>query len=380
MRFRFFALPLLLLCTLAGAAAASAADAPRIRLVPILTRLTRPLACVDDGSGRLFIVEQPGRILLSRGGRLESQPFLDLQDRVYSRDNECGLLGLAFHPDFKNNGRFFVNYTTKQNGKLETVVAEFHADAASAVANANSERVILRFDQPWANHNGGNVMFGPDGFLYIGNGDGGSGGDPMQNGQSLKTWLGKMLRIDVDHAPAGKTYAIPADNPFAKNTDGTLPEIWCYGLRNPWRWSFDRQTGELWCGDVGQNLWEEIDVLEKGRNYGWSAREGMHDFKPERARGPLAEPVKEYGRGEGNCVTGGFVYRGKSIPALAGIYLYADYTSGNIWGLHRDAKGAIDFDAKLIEAGPHIASFGQDRDGELYVCDHAEGRILRIAP
>jgi len=349
---------------------------PHIRLVPIFTRLEKPLACVDDGTGRLFIVEQPGRIRLARGGQIEAQPFLDLQDRVYSRSNECGLLGLAFHPQFAVNGRFFVNYTTKQRGKLETVVAEFHADAASAVANASSERVILRFDQPFENHNGGNVMFGPDGMLYIGNGDGGSGGDPLQNGQSLKTWLAKFLRVDVDHA---QPYSVPPDNPFV-HTEGALPEIWCYGMRNPWRWSFDKKTGELWCGDVGQNLWEEIDVIEKGKNYGWSAREGKHDFRPERAQGPLTDPIKDYGRSEGACVTGGYVYRGKSLPALEGVYIYGDYVNGNIWGLKRGADGGLAFDARLLDSGLRISSFGEDKDGELYVCDHANGRILRIAP
>src|SRR5581483_11760178 len=314
-------------------------------------------------------------------GMLEPQPFLDITDRVWSRDNECGLLGLAFHPQFKNNGRFFVNYTTKKNGKLQTYVSEFKANPMSSRADANSERELLHFDQPWANHNGGEVIFGPDGMLYIGTGDGGAGGDPQQNGQSLHTWLGKILRIDVDH---GQPYVAPKDNPFVGQNDA-MPEIWAYGLRNPWRFSFDRQTGQLWCGDVGQDKWEEVDIIERGKNYGWSAKEGTHDFKPERAKGELTDPVKDYprrdanGRYLGQSVTGGYVYRGKQIPALQGMYVYADYQSGNIFGLKWDGH-ALTFDGTLIQAPFLISSFGEDKDGELYVCDHNNGRIFRIAP
>jgi glucose/arabinose dehydrogenase len=356
--------------------ACRAADAPRIRLVPFLSGSQRPVACVDDGTGRLFVVEQHGRIRLARGGRFEPQPFLDITDRVYDRDNECGLLGLAFHPQFKTNGRFFVNYTTRQRGRLQTVVAEFHCDPAATRADASSEREILRFDQPWANHNGGCVLFGPDGMLYIGNGDGGAAGDPPNNAQRLNTWLGKILRIDVDHRQPSASYAVPPDNPFVGKA-GALPEIWCYGMRNPWRFSFDRKTGALWCADVGQDKWEEIDVLEKGKNYGWSAREGTHDFKPERANGPMVEPVKDYGHNLGMSVTGGYVYRGKQMPALDGVYIYADYVAGRIWGLKRDGD-AITLDVQLMEVSVNISSFGEDKDGELLVCDHSGGRILRI--
>lgn len=354
----------------------SAADAPHIRLAPIAGGLQRPLACVDDGSGRLFIIEQPGRIRIISSGQLEPAPFLNIQDRVYSGDNECGLLGLAFHPQFKTNRRFFVNYTTKQRGKLQTVVSEFRCDAAATRADASSEREILRFDQPYPNHNGGCVLFGPDGMLYIGTGDGGLAADPHGNGQSLGTWLGKILRVDVDHQDQGKGYVAPSDNPFVGKA-GALPEIWCYGMRNPWRFSFDRKTGQVWCGDVGQDKWEEVDILEKGKNYGWSAREGMHDFKPEQANGPLTEPIKEYDHRVGNSITGGYVYRGKAMPSLDGIYLYADYTSGTIWGLKWE-NGKATLDATLMDAPVHISSFGEDKDGELYICDHSGGRIFRI--
>ena len=268
-----------------------------------------------------------------------------------------------------------MNYTTRQSGKLETVVAEFKSPPLASHVDAATGREILRFDQPYANHNGGNVIFGPDGMLYIGNGDGGSGGDPHNNGQQLNTWLGKILRIDVD---SKQPYAIPADNPFVK-TVGAKPEIWAFGLRNPWRFSFDRQTRQLYCGDVGQNKWEEINIIEKGKNYGWSAREGAHDFLPERAAGQLTEPIKDYGRDLGVSVTGGYVYRGRDIPSLQGVYVYADYQSGRIWGLKWDGH-ALTLDAELLHVPFLISSFGEDKDGELYVCDHRGGKIFRISP
>lgn len=356
-------------------AVAFAEPAPAVRLLPFLSGFTRPLACVDDGSGRIFIVEQPGRIRLAHDGMLEPQPFLDLTDRVYSGDNECGLLGLAFHPNFEKNGRFFVNYTTKDAGKIQSHLFEFKADPHATSADRSSAREVFHLDQPFGNHKGGCVQFGPDGMLYAGFGDGGSGGDPLQNGQNLGTLLAKILRIDVDHAPP---YAVPPDNPFVGKKEAR-PEIWAYGLRNPWRFSFDRKNGQLWCGDVGQNTWEEVDLIERGKNYGWSAREGTHDFKPERASGPLTEPVKDYGRNLGQSVTGGYVYRGKQIPALAGVYVYADYQSGRIFGLKSDG-GPPTMDVELLHAPFLISSFGEDKDGELFVCDHNNGRIFRLAP
>lgn len=239
----------------------------------------------------------------------------------------------------------------------------------------STEHVILRFDQPWTNHKGGQLAFGKDGMLYDSQGDGGSGGDPLQNGQSLKTFLAKILRIDVDHK---QPYAIPADNPFA-NQPGAFPEIYAFGMRNPWRFSFDRATGQLYCGDVGQDKWEEVDIIEKGKNYGWSAKEGFHDFQPERAAGPLADPIKEYGHTEGNnCIIGGYVYRGKQFPGLQGVYIYGDNGSGRIWGLKWNGK-SLTMDAELAHPDNlHMSAFGEDKDGELYVLDYNEGIVYRL--
>jgi len=233
----------------------------------------------------------------------------------------------------------------------------------------------MRWDQPFGNHKGGCMIFGPDQMLYIGVGDGGSAGDPFNNGQNLGVLLAKILRIDVDH---GQPYKAPDDNPFV-GRKGALPEIWCWGMRNPWRFSFDRQTGQLWCGDVGQDLWEEIDIIEKGKNYGWSAREGKHDYKPERASGPLTDPIKDYPHTEGRCIIGGYVYRGKAIPALEGIYVYGDYNLGWIAGLRYDGK-QITLDAHLLQSPLNIASFGEEHDGELYLCDRERGQVFELAP
>ncbi len=350
----------------------TAADpVPRIRAAPFISGLKNPVALSDDGSGRLFIVEQEGRIRIWTKQQLLPKPFLDITDRVKS-GGECGLLSMAFHPDFKTNGRFFVNYTTDKKGKLETVISEFKADPKVSEAGMD-EREIMRFAQPYSNHNGGQIAFGPDGMLYIGNGDGGSGGDPHNYGQQLSTLLGKILRIDVN---GKQPYAVPADNPFIKQA-GARPEIWAYGLRNPWRFSFDKKTGELYAADVGQNKWEEIDIVKKGKNYGWSAKEAAAPFKPDRANGELVNPIKSYGRDQGVSVTGGFVYRGKDIPALQGVYLYADFATGRVWGLKWEA-GSLKFNAELLKLPIQISAFGEDKDGELYLCDHVGGKIFRI--
>lgn len=353
----------------------NADPAPTIRIVPFVTGVNLPIAFVDDGAGRCFVVEQDGVIRRVANSQVVATPFLDIRNRVSRRNNECGLLGLAFHPKFATNGRLFVNYTSLVSGHMETLISEFNAKPGSETADPASERILLRFDQPWDNHNGGCLEFGPDGMLYIATGDGGAGGDPKNSGQNLGNLLGKILRIDVDH---GQPYATPADNPFAKK-DGARGEIWAWGLRNPWRFSFDRVTKQLYAGDVGQNKWEEIDIIEKGKNYGWSAREGAHDFLPERKAGELTEPIKECGHDLGMSVTGGYVYRGREIPALVGVYVYADYQTGRIWGLKWDGK-ALTFDAQLLQPRIFISSFGEDRDGELYVCDHRGGKIWRIAP
>jgi len=328
-----------------------------------------------DGSGRLFIVEQPGRIRVVQQGRMLEAPFLDLTDLV-RYGGEQGLLGLAFHPSYKANGRFVVNYTRRPDGA--TVVAEFRVSAQPNVART-AEKQLLVIPQPYANHNGGMVEFGPDGFLYIALGDGGSGGDPGNRGQNTNELLGKLLRIDVDR---GAPYGIPKDNPFAADRgpvrrslgEGGRPEIFAYGLRNPWRFSFDRQTGELWAADVGQNAWEEIDIIKRGGNYGWRTMEGAHCFSPRDgcARDGLILPVVEYAHEKGRCsITGGYVYRGARLPALHGAYLYGDYCSGEIFSLTNGAQRT------LLATGLQIASFGQDEEGELYVVGHG-GTIHRI--
>ncbi|MGB8354824.1 MAG: PQQ-dependent sugar dehydrogenase [Chthoniobacteraceae bacterium] len=350
-----------------------AGEAPHIRLEPYLSGLEQPVALADDGSGRIFVVEQKGLIRMVENGQVLTSPYLDLTNRVQS-GGECGLLCVVFHPQFAKNGRLFVNYTSTVNGHLQTFISEFKTEPHSGVVSAETERVIMTVDKPYANHNAGQIAFGPDGMLYIGTGDGGSGGDPHQNGQNLGAILGKILRIDVDHK---QPYAVPADNPFL-NKPGALPEIWAYGIRNPWRFSFDRETHQLYCGDVGQDKWEEVDILEKGKNYGWSAREGFHDFRPERANGPVTDPIKDYPHGDGNnCIIGGYVYRGKTFPALQGIYFYGDYGSGRIWGLKWDGH-ALTLDAELLHPHMNISSFGEDSQGNLYVMDYGGGKIYLL--
>jgi glucose/arabinose dehydrogenase len=332
-----------------------------------------------DGSGRLFIVEKEGRIRILEDGAPRSTPFLDISDRLTAASNEQGLLGLAFHPEYLSNGRFFVNYTDLSG---DTVVSEFRVSGSDPdLAVPSTERILLRIDQPFANHNGGNLVFGPDGYLYVGTGDGGSAADPMHNGQNLETLLGKLLRIDVDAVGEGAPYGIPPDNPFV-DRDGARPEIWAYGLRNPWRFNFDRETGDLWIGDVGQGSLEEVDRVGgdvAGLNYGWNVMEGTACFEPASGcdEGGLTLPVAEYRHDEGCSITGGFVYRGSMWPALGGAYLFADYCSGTIWGLDA-ADPAAEPPAVLLETGGAISSFGQDEDGELYVTDLASGTVARI--
>lgn len=335
------------------------------------------ITSAQDGSGRLFILEQAGVIRMLQNDTLAAAPFLDIRDRVGSNGSERGLLGLAFHPDYNENGYFYVNYTDL-NGN--TVIARFSVSTDNPdQADPNSETRLLAVQQPYANHNGGMVTFGPDGYLYLGLGDGGSGGDPQGNGQALNTLLGKILRIDVD---GGSPYAIPPNNPFVNET-GKKPEIWAYGLRNPWRFSFDRLTGELYIGDVGQNQWEEIDYLPAGSpggaNFGWNYFEGLHPYDNQVPPAGLntVQPVAEYSHAQGCSVTGGVVYRGSSLPEWQGIYLYGDYCSGNIWGLLRDPQGSW-MNALLFENAGRITSFGQDEQGEVYLADHT-GSIARLA-
>ena len=325
------------------------------------------LANASDGTLRLFIVEQDGRVLILKDRTLLPVPFLDIRQRVGSRSNEQGLLGLAFHPSYSENGYFFVNYTDL-NG--DTVIARFRVSSDNPdLADAASETQLLGVSQPFANHNGGMLAFGPDGYLYIGLGDGGSGGDPLSNGQSLNTLLGKILRIDVDR---GEPYTIPADNPFK---GGSFPEIWAFGLRNPWRFSFDRLTGDLYIGDVGQNQWEEIDHLPAdapgGANFGWRYYEGSFNFQGSPpANAEFVMPIAEYGRDQGCSVTGGAVYRGSKLPDWYGVYLYGDFCSGRVWGLLQDASGGW-ISKPLFEKVGSITSFGEDEAGELYLADRS---------
>lgn len=328
-----------------------------------------------DGSERLFFVEKRGQILVFQNEQLMPHPFLDIRSEVGSRGNEQGLLGLTFHPLYAQNGTFFVNYTDI-NGN--TVVARFHVSADdSNRADPSSETVLLHVNQPYANHNGGGLAFGPDGFLYIGLGDGGSGGDPQRNGQNLQTMLGKLLRVNVD---AGDLYAPPANNPFSKE-DG-LPEIWAYGLRNPWRFSFDRLTGDLYISDVGQDAWEEVDFVPKGAlggmDFGWSYYEGTHPYQDQPPTGAdLIGPVTEYPHSEGCSVTGGYVYRGSDLPEWQGVYLFGDYCSGTIWGLIQTDEN-IWQSKVMFSTGAQITTFGVDEAGEIYLVDYQSGSILRL--
>jgi glucose/arabinose dehydrogenase len=338
--------------------------------------LTSPVDMADpgDGSGRLLIVEKPGLIQILQNGVLLAEPFLDITDRVLSSGTEQGLLGIALHPQYKSNGFFYVNYIDVDGN---TVIARFKVTSNLNVADKNSEKILLHVRQPFPNHNGGSMVFGPDGYLYMGLGDGGSQGDPHLNGQNTNVFLGKILRVDVDH---GDPYAIPKDNPFVNG--GGLPEIWAYGLRNPWRFSFDRQTGDLYIADVGQDLYEEIDFLPAhspgGSNFGWSFREGFHPYKGNPPAGAkFVDPVWEYTHDQGCSITGGFVYRGKALPKLAGVYFYGDYCSGNIWGLQKGANGKWQ-SSLLFQSGRSISSFGQDQAGELYLLDLNGGGIYQL--
>ncbi|MDQ3938559.1 MAG: PQQ-dependent sugar dehydrogenase [Chloroflexota bacterium] len=332
-----------------------------------------------DGSGLLYAVEQEGVIqVIEADGSVRPEPFLDISERV-AGGGERGLLGLAFHPQHVDNGRLFVNYTDVDG---HTVVAEY-ARPTETTADPASERILLRIEQPFANHNGGMIEFGADGYLYVATGDGGGGGDPHRTGQDLGSLLGAMLRIDVDVQRA-EPYGVPPDNPFV-GQPGARPEIWAWGLRNPWRFSFDRRTGALFIGDVGQGAWEEINAQtagDGGQNFGWNIMEGPQCFAAADCdTSGLTVPVAAYRRDSGNCaVTGGYVYRGERFPALAGAYLLADYCSGVVWGL--DAATAVERgEAELHElasAGLSPSSFGQDEAGELYLVGH-DGQVLRIS-
>ncbi len=336
----------------------------------------RPMALTHagDGSGNLFMASQHGMIHAFKNDASTSKAslFLNIRDNVKHfrtrGGNEEGLLGLAFHPDYKSNGKFYVYYTSA-NERLKSIVSEFKVSSDNPMkADAGSERIVMKIDQPFMNHNGGSMEFGPDGYLYIGLGDGGSRNDPYANGQNLGTMMGKILRIDVNKTDGEKGYAVPADNPFV-GREGALPEIYSYGWRNPWRLAFDRATGTLWAADVGQDLWEEINVVEKGGNYGWSVKEASRLFNnvaPFTKEEPI-EPIWEYDHQIGKSITGGVVYNGSKVPELKGKYLYADYVSGRIWALGYDAasKKATQ-NHSVIDGGLPVLAFGQDEAGEVY--------------
>ncbi len=352
---------------------------PAIALTTVASGLASPVDMADpgDGSGRLFVVEQDGLVRIVQDGQVAATPFLDITGRV-ACCGERGLLGIALPPGYQQKGYFYVNYTTEALGRLQTRISRFFLTADPTVADPASEQIVFVYDQPYGNHNGGGLAFGPDGFLYIGAGDGGSGGDPENRAQNLGDTLGKMLRIDVETG-SPLTYTVPITNPFVDQTR-TLPEIWAYGLRNPWRYSFDRQTGDLFIADVGQSAWEEINfqiaASPGGENYGWRITEGNHCYNPDPCdTAGQTLPIAEYDRSSGRSVTGGFVYRGAAYPALQSIYLYADYVSGRIWGLRFDGAGWENH--LFLETGRNISSFGQDAVGEVYVIDHG-GEILRV--
>lgn len=349
-----------------------------IRLKLIASGFTAPVAmeCPKDGTNRMFICEQEGKIKIIKNGTVLGKVFLDLGKKLDNFNeiySEKGLLGLAFHPKYKSNGKFYVYYSAPSSNKKSDhkgVLAEFKVSSDADVADAASQKIIMEIEQPESNHNGGQLAFGPDGFLYIGMGDGGGAGDrhgAIGNGQNLTTLLGKILRIDVD---SKSPYAIPKDNPFATSTT-IKPEIWAYGLRNPWRFSFDRKTGLLFCADVGQNEWEEIDIIKKGKNYGWRVMEGNHCYEPETNCNPEKyEPaIAEYDHSKGISVTGGYVYRGKSIPDLLGKYVFADWKGNMFYLEEKSGKWNFNFLTALGKnnIGLNINSFGEDEGGEIYV-------------
>jgi len=366
-----------LAAALAGAvwaAAPSPAPATGLGLERVAGGLQDPLyVTAPAGDPRLFIVEQPGRIRVVKDGRLLPAPFLDLTGRVRS-GGEQGLLSVAFHPQYARNGWLYVNYTDRRG---DTQVERYQVSRDPDRADRASAHRILSVRQPFANHNGGLVMFGPDGMLYVGMGDGGGGGDPFRNGQKLSSLLGKMLRIDVDH---GDPYAVPRDNPFVHRF-GARGEIWAYGLRNPWRYCFDRVAGLLYIADVGQNLWEEVDVAPvtaAGLDYGWNVMEGAHCYRSERCdtRGRVM-PIVEYGHDQGCSVTGGFVYRGRRIPVLLGHYVYADYCHGWIRSFKYEQGVVHDHREWQGPAPGQVMSFGEDAAGELYLCAQS-GDVYRL--
>ena len=367
-RKKFVVLLLVLIPALAVAAQVPKDSLPMLELERVFPALTfeRPvlLTHAGDGSGLLYVVEQEGVIhRIDPTAPERTEVFLDIRSRVSRGGNEEGLLGLTFSSTFADNGRFYIYYSAANPRR--SVLSRFET-GANGLGDAGSEAVLLEVDQPFRNHNGGMIAFGPDGMLYVGLGDGGSAGDPFRNGQNPGTLLGTILRIDVEQPAQGAPYAIPADNPLVGQS-GARGEVWAYGIRNPWRFSFDGKTGDLWVGDVGQNAREEVNIVYPGVNYGWNVMEGSECFRAASCnRDNLRAPVAEYGHSLGCSITGGYVYRGQRVRELEGVYLYADFCSGRIWGLRHDGA-AVTAQAELVKAPFQISSFGEDAEGEVYV-------------
>jgi glucose/arabinose dehydrogenase len=382
-----FVLPLVLVlsaCSLAEEKANVPTPAPEFpwmvslrMLVDAEVKITS-LTHAGDGSGRLFLTTRTGQIRIIEGGKLLSKPFLDIRENVDSASIEQGLLSIAFDPDYTETGEFYVYYTNLGTDN-DTIVARYRVSADENIADPDSEQVILFLEQPANNHNVGQLQFGPDNYLYVALGDGGKGNDPWGHGQNAESLFGAILRLGV----RGKeTYVAPPDNPFISNGEGAA-EVWVYGLRNPWRFSFDRLTGDVYIADVGQNLFEELNFSPSGQaagsNFGWNVMEGQHCFRPKTNcdREGLVLPIVEYQHGEDGCaIVGGYVYRGSDFPQMIGTYYFADYCSGDIWGAARDASGTWSV-TELLDTEYQIVSFGEDEAGELYVLE-LEGRIFRL--
>ncbi|WP_034256519.1 PQQ-dependent sugar dehydrogenase [Adhaeribacter aquaticus] len=347
-------------------------------VIDLPVELTSP----DDGTDRIFVIAQKGKIhVFPNQADVKTAPvFLDITDRIVS-GGERGLLGLAFHPKFKENGYFYVNYTG--GNPLTTYISRFKVNQGNPnTADPKSEEILLTYRQPYSNHNGGKVAFGNDGYLYIASGDGGSGGDPLNNGQNRKELLGKIIRIDVDNAAGSMKYGIPADNPFKNNTEGFREEIFAYGMRNPWRFNFDRKTGLLWAADVGQDEIEEVDIIEKGGNYGWRLMEANNCFNPANCdKTNLKLPIWTYphGASTGLSITGGYVSHDKNLPGLEGKYIYGDYVSGNIWALTYEGNKAVK-NEQIGKLDVPLSSFGEDAQNNLYVLAYTSGKIYKLKP
>ena len=382
---RSVAIALLLAATVPGSTGAAVVPSRiQLGLMEVVSGLSSPLAVTNakDGSGRLFVVEQTGAVRIVKDGSTLPTPFVDLS-RSVSNGGEQGLLGLAFHPSYATNGKLYLSYTDL-NGA--SVIREYRISGSNPDrVDGSSGRTLLRVKQPYANHNGGHIAFGPDGYLYIGFGDGGSAGDPGNRAQSRSTLLGKLLRIDVNRRAGTLPYGIPSTNPYVGRSG--FDQIWASGLRNPWGFSFDRATGDLWIGDVGQSAWEEVDraLAVRGRNagrglnFGWRVMEGAHCYRPSTGcdRTGKTLPLTEYGHSSGRCsITGGSVYRGKAYPDLVGAYFFGDYCSGEIWYVDRGAARGV-APRRALDTNASITSFGEDQAGELYLTD-AAGTLYRV--